>query len=55
MKDDEAHSDAGCLSNTPRSHNLSTSLMMMFYVFLEQRKLGHDRVVPLPLIGERPA
>jgi hypothetical protein len=29
MKDDEAHSDAGCLSNTPSLHNLTTSLLMM--------------------------
>ncbi len=25
----KAHSDAGCLSNTPGLHNLSTSLMMV--------------------------
>jgi hypothetical protein len=29
MKDGKAHSDAGCHSNTPSSHNLSTSLMMV--------------------------
>jgi hypothetical protein len=29
MKDGKAHSDAGCLSNTPSLHNLSTSLMMV--------------------------
>ncbi len=29
MKDGKAHSDAGCLSNTPSSHNLYTSLMMV--------------------------
>jgi hypothetical protein len=29
MKDGEAHSDAGCLSNTPSLHNLSTSFMMV--------------------------
>jgi hypothetical protein len=29
MKDSKAHSDAGCLSNTPSLHNLSTSLMMV--------------------------
>jgi hypothetical protein len=29
MKDDKAHSDAGCLSNTPHLHNLSTSFMML--------------------------
>jgi hypothetical protein len=29
MKDAKAHSDAGYLSNTPSSYNLSTSLMMV--------------------------
>jgi hypothetical protein len=29
MKDGEAHSDAGCHSNTTSLHNLSTSLMMV--------------------------
>jgi hypothetical protein len=29
MKDGKAHSDAGCLSNTPSLHNLSTSFMMV--------------------------
>jgi hypothetical protein len=29
IKDGEAHSDAGCLSYTPRLHNLSTSFMMV--------------------------
>jgi hypothetical protein len=29
MKDVEAHSDAGCLYNTPSLHIFSTSLMMM--------------------------
>jgi hypothetical protein len=29
MKDGKAHSDASCLSNTPRLHNLSTSFMMV--------------------------
>jgi hypothetical protein len=29
MKDGKAHSDTGCLSNTPQLHNLSTSLMMV--------------------------
>jgi hypothetical protein len=29
MKDGEAHSDAGCLSNTPSLHNLSTSFIVM--------------------------
>jgi hypothetical protein len=29
IKDGKAHSDAGYLSNTPGSHNLSTSLMMV--------------------------
>jgi hypothetical protein len=29
MKDGKAHSDAGCLSNTPSLHYLSTSLMMV--------------------------
>ncbi len=29
MKDGEAHSDAGCLSNTPSLHNLSTSFMIV--------------------------
>jgi hypothetical protein len=29
MKDGKAHSDAGCLSNTPSVHNLSTSFMMV--------------------------
>jgi hypothetical protein len=29
MKDGKAHSDAGCLLNTPSLHNLSTSLMMV--------------------------
>ncbi len=29
MKDGDAHSDAGCLSNTPSLHNLSTIFMMV--------------------------
>jgi hypothetical protein len=29
MKDGKAHSDAGYLSNTPSSHSLSTSYMMV--------------------------
>jgi hypothetical protein len=29
MKDGKAHSDAGCLSNTPSWHNLSTSFMIV--------------------------
>jgi hypothetical protein len=29
MKDGKAHSDAGCLSNTPSLYNLSTSFMMV--------------------------
>jgi hypothetical protein len=29
MKDGKAHSDAGCLSNTPSWHNLSTSFTMV--------------------------
>jgi hypothetical protein len=29
MKDDDAHSDAGCLSNISSLHNLSTSMMMV--------------------------
>jgi hypothetical protein len=29
MKDGKANSDAGCLSNTPSLHNLSTSFMMV--------------------------
>ncbi len=29
MKDGKAHSDAGCLSNTPSLHNLFTSFMMV--------------------------
>jgi hypothetical protein len=29
MKDGKAHSDAGCLSNTPSWHSLSTSFMMV--------------------------
>jgi hypothetical protein len=29
MKDGKAHSDAGCLSNTPSLHNLSTFFMMV--------------------------
>jgi hypothetical protein len=29
MKDGKAHSDAGCLSNTPSLHKLSTSFMMV--------------------------
>jgi hypothetical protein len=52
MKDGETHSDAGCLSNTPSLHNLSTSFMMVFlWIF----KLGHGRVILPPLIGMRPA
>ena len=34
IKDGEAHSDAGCLSNTPSWHSLSTSfLMVSFWTF----------------------
>jgi hypothetical protein len=29
MKDDKAHSDAGCLSHTPSLHSLSISFMMV--------------------------
>jgi hypothetical protein len=29
INEGDAHSDAGCLSNTPSSCNLSTSLMML--------------------------
>ncbi len=29
MKDGDAHSDAGCLSNTPSWHSLSTSFLMV--------------------------
>ncbi len=32
MKDGEAHSDAGCLSNTPSWHSLSTLFYDCFFV-----------------------
>jgi hypothetical protein len=38
MKDGKAHSDVGCLSNTPSLHNLSTSLMMVSLWIFETGK-----------------
>ncbi len=55
MKYGNTHSDAGCLSNTPSLHNLSTSFMMVSCGFLALGKLGHGRVILPPLIGMRPA
>jgi hypothetical protein len=49
MKDGKAHSDAGCLPNTPSLHNVDLCR------FLALRKLGHGRVILSPLIGMRPA
>jgi hypothetical protein len=40
MKDDEAHSDAICLSYIPSSHKLSTSLMMVSSWIFGTRKAG---------------
>ncbi len=54
VNDVEAHSDAGCHSNTLSLHNLSTSLMMVSLVFLVLGKLGHDRVIHLSSIRRRP-
>jgi hypothetical protein len=51
----EAHSDADCLSNTPSLHNLSTSLMMVSFVFLVLGKLGRDTGTHPPLVERRPA
>ncbi len=38
MKDDDAHSDECCCSNTPSLHNLSISLMMMSLCIFGTRK-----------------
>jgi hypothetical protein len=55
MKDGKAHSNAGCLSNTPSWHSLSTSFMIVSLWLLALGKLGHGRVILPPLIEMRPA
>jgi hypothetical protein len=55
MKDVKAHSDAGCLSNTPSWHSLSTSFLMVSCGLLALGKLGHGMVILPPLIEMRPA
>jgi hypothetical protein len=42
MKDGEARSDAGYLSNTPSLHNLFTSFMMVSLWILALGKLGWE-------------
>jgi hypothetical protein len=40
INEGEAHSDDGCLSNTPSLHNLSTSLMMVTFCIFGTGKAG---------------
>ncbi len=51
----EAHSDAGCLSNTPSLTNLSTSLIRVSLCIFGTGKARSDTEIHPPLVEKRPA